>query len=105
VAGQRLRGRVRPAGLSLLVTSYPGEQERSRALGTYGAVVSAGFASGAVLGGLLAEVTWRLVFFVNVPIGIALLAASVRLLPADPPAQRGQLDVPGAATARRWRCW
>jgi MFS family permease len=64
-----------PAGLSLLVTAYPGEQERSRALGTYGAIVSTGFASGAVLGGLLAEVTWRLVFFVNVPIGIALLAA------------------------------
>jgi len=88
-----------PAGLSLLVTSYPGDQERSRALGTYGAVVSAGFASGAVLGGLLAEVNWRLVFFVNVPIGIALLAASVRLLPADPPGRRGKLDVPGAVTA------
>jgi EmrB/QacA subfamily drug resistance transporter len=88
-----------PAGLSLLVTSYPGEQERSRALGTYGAVVSAGFASGAVLGGLLVEVTWRLVFFVNVPIGIALLAASFRLLPPDPPARRGQLDLPGAVTA------
>ena len=88
-----------PAGLSLLVTSYPGEQERSRALGTYGAVVSAGFASGAVLGGLLVEVTWRLVFFVNVPIGIALLAASFRLLPPDPPAVRGQLDLPGAVTA------
>ena len=88
-----------PAGLSLLVTSYPGEQERSRALGTYGAVVSAGFASGAVLGGLLVEVTWRLVFFVNVPIGIALLAASLRLLPPDPPAARGQLDLPGAVTA------
>jgi hypothetical protein len=40
-----------PAGLSLLVTCWSGEQERSRALGTYGAVVSAGFASGAVLGG------------------------------------------------------
>jgi MFS family permease len=78
-----------PAGLSLLVTSYPGEQERSRALGTYGAVVSAGFASGAVLGGLLVEVSWRLVFFVNVPIGIALLAASLRLLPADPPPRCG----------------
>jgi EmrB/QacA subfamily drug resistance transporter len=88
-----------PAGLSLLVTSWPGEQERARALGTYGAVVSAGFASGAVLGGLLVEVSWRLVFFVNVPIGIALLAASVRLLPADPPARRGELDVPGAVTA------
>ncbi|HEY6312045.1 MAG TPA: MFS transporter [Streptosporangiaceae bacterium] len=85
-----------PAGLSLLVTAYPGEHERSRALGTYGAIVSTGFASGAVLGGLLAEVTWRLVFFVNVPIGIALLAASYRLLPPDPPRTRGQLDVPGA---------
>jgi EmrB/QacA subfamily drug resistance transporter len=88
-----------PAGLSLLVTSWPGEQERSRALGTYGAVTSAGFASGAVLGGLLVEVTWRLVFFVNVPIGVALLAASLRLLPPDPPRRGGHLDVPGAVTA------
>jgi EmrB/QacA subfamily drug resistance transporter len=88
-----------PAGLSLLVTSWPGEQERSRALGTYGAVVSAGFASGAVLGGLLVEATWRLVFFVNVPIGIVLLIASARLLPPDPAGRGGQLDVPGAVTA------
>ena len=85
-----------PAGLALLVTSWPGERERSRALGIYGAVVSAGFASGAVLGGLLAEVTWRLVFFVNAPVGVALLIASMRLLPPDPPGRRGQLDVPGA---------
>jgi EmrB/QacA subfamily drug resistance transporter len=88
-----------PAGLSLLVTSWPGQRERSRALGTYGAVVSAGFASGAVLGGLLVEITWRLVFFVNVPIGIALLVASMRLLPKDPPRRAGQLDVPGAVLA------
>jgi EmrB/QacA subfamily drug resistance transporter len=85
-----------PAGLSLLVTTWPGEKERGRALGVYGAVVSAGFASGAVLGGLLVEITWRLVFFVNVPIGIVLLVASMRLLPADPPRTGGQLDVPGA---------
>ncbi len=88
-----------PAGLSLLVTSWPGERERSRALGTYGAVVSAGFASGAILGGLLVELTWRLVFFVNVPVGIVLLAASMRLLPPDSPARSRQLDVPGAVTA------
>ena len=49
-----------------------------------------------MLGGLLAEVTWRLVFFVNVPVGVALLVASFRLLPPDPPRSRGQLDVPGA---------
>ena len=87
-----------PAGLSLLVTSYPDQQERSHALGIYGAIVSTGFAAGAVLGGLLAEVTWRLVFFVNAPVGVALLIASFRLLPPDPPSSKGQLDVPGAIT-------
>ena len=60
-----------PAGLSLLVTSWSDQKERSHALGIYGAIASAGFASGAVLGGLLVEVTWRLVFFVNVPVGVA----------------------------------
>jgi EmrB/QacA subfamily drug resistance transporter len=88
-----------PASLSLLVTSWPGDTERARALGAYGAIVSAGFASGAILGGLLVEITWRLVFFVNVPIGVALLAASMRLLPKDPPGRGGQLDIPGALTA------
>src|SRR5580658_1985238 len=87
-----------PAGLSLLVTSYPGQQERSHALGIYGAISSAGFAAGAVLGGLLVEVTWRLVFFVNAPVGVALLIASFRLLPPDPPGRKGKLDVPGAIT-------
>jgi MFS family permease len=90
-----------PAGLSLLITSWPDEQQRSHALGVYGAVSSAGFAAGAVIGGLLVEVSWRLVFFVNVPVGIALFAASWRLLPADPPRGVARLDVPGglAATA------
>ena len=87
-----------PAGLSLLVTSYPDQQERSHALGIYGAIVSTGFAAGAVLGGLLVEVTWRLIFFVNAPVGLALLIASFRLLPPDPPSSKGQLDVPGAIT-------
>jgi EmrB/QacA subfamily drug resistance transporter len=88
-----------PAGLSLLVTTWPDEQQRSHALGVYGAVASAGFAAGAVIGGLLVAVSWRLVFFVNVPVGVALLVASVRLLPADSPRQSGQLDIPGALAA------
>jgi len=88
---------VAPAGLSLLVTSWPEERARSHALGVYGAVVSTGFASGAVLGGLLVQQSWRLVFFVNVPVGMALLAC-YRLLPASPPARKGGLDLPGAVT-------
>jgi EmrB/QacA subfamily drug resistance transporter len=88
-----------PAGLSLLVTSWPDEGERSHALGVYGAVASAGFAAGAVIGGLLVEVTWRLVFFVNIPVGVVLFIASWRLLPADPPRQSRGLDVAGALAA------
>ena len=88
-----------PAGLSLLVTSWPEERQRSHALGVYGAVASAGFAAGAVIGGLLVQATWRLVFFVNVPVGIALFAASWRLLPADSPRQSSRLDVAGALAA------
>jgi EmrB/QacA subfamily drug resistance transporter len=87
-----------PAGLSLLVTSWPDEQGRSRALGLYGAVASTGFASGAFLGGLLVEASWRLVFFVNAPIGLVLLVASFRLLPADAPGSAQQLDIPGAVS-------
>jgi EmrB/QacA subfamily drug resistance transporter len=85
-----------PAGLSLLVTCWPNEQERTHALGVYGSVLSAGFASGAVLGGLLVAATWRLVFFVNAPIGLVLLVTSIRLLPPVPPKRRDQIDYPGA---------
>ena len=88
-----------PAGLSLLVTSWPDEQQRSHALGVYGAVASAGFAAGAVIGGLLVETSWRLVFFVNVPVGVGLFIVSWRLLPADPPRRAGGLDVAGALAA------
>ena len=88
---------VAPAGLSLLVTSWPEERARSHALGVYGAVVSTGFASGAVLGGLLVQESWRLVFFVNAPIG-ALLLACYWLLPASAPGRKGGLDLPGAVT-------
>ncbi|MGA8016529.1 MAG: MFS transporter [Candidatus Dormiibacterota bacterium] len=86
-------------GRALLVTSWPDGEQRSHALGVYGAVASAGFAAGAVIGGLLVQATWRLVFFVNVPVGIALFAASWRLLPADSPSQSGRLDVAGALAA------
>jgi MFS family permease len=89
---------VAPAGLSLLVTSWPEERARSHALSVYGAVVSTGFAAGALLGGLLVELDWRLVFFVNAPIGVILLLASYRLMPADSPARAGRLDFPGAVT-------
>jgi MFS family permease len=78
--------------------------ERGRPFGLIGTVVGVGTALGPVLGGLLIalggpDVGWRLVFFVNVPIGLACLVLARRWLPGPPPretARRRPLDVPGA---------
>ena len=71
------------------------------ALSLWAALNSAGFALGVVIGGLLTEgVGWRWVMFVNVPVGLALMAgiASSLLAPVAP-TTRPRLDVPGALTS------
>ncbi|HEU4974978.1 MAG TPA: MFS transporter [Baekduia sp.] len=89
-----------PAALSLVTTIYAGHQ-RAKALAVWGTVGSAGAAAGVVLGGALTEALgWRAIFFVNVPIGLAVAAAAMRTLPGLPGAgvRGGRLDVAGAAT-------
>jgi EmrB/QacA subfamily drug resistance transporter len=72
---------VAPSALSLITTSFPEGPRRTRALGLYGATASVGFVAGQVLGGVLVQFTsWRAVFLVNVPVGIAALALAPRLL-------------------------
>jgi EmrB/QacA subfamily drug resistance transporter len=91
---------VAPAALSLITTSFPPGAGRTRAIGLYGCMASVGFVAGQVLGGVLVEWTsWRAVFLVNVPVGLAaaLLAPRVIAVPAAPaPAGRRRLDVGGA---------
>ncbi|MFD2467622.1 MFS transporter [Amycolatopsis silviterrae] len=75
---------------------------RGRALGYYAVALSGGAVAGQVLGGLLISADvfgtgWRSVFLINVPVGIALLLAARRALPADSRAERGGLDLRGAA--------
>ncbi|WP_214321564.1 MFS transporter [Nonomuraea sediminis] len=90
---------VTPAGLSLLTTSFPEGPLRARALGLNGALMSAGFTSGAILGGLLTELlSWRWAFFINVPVALAVLLATPSLLAESRPDSRPQMDVPGAVT-------
>lgn len=92
---------VAPAALSLLTTSFREGAERNRALGAYGAVLSFGFVSGVILGGILTDLLdWRWVFFVNVPVGLgaALLAPVLVPKPAAQTGPRPRLDVPGAIT-------
>jgi len=72
---------VAPAALSLITTGFPEGPERTRAIGLYGAVSSVGFVSGQVLGGMLVEFTsWRAVFLVNVPVGLAAAALAPAVL-------------------------
>ena len=90
---------VAPAALSLITTGFPEGPERNRALGLYGATSSIGFVAGQVLGGVLVQfTTWRAVFLVNVPVGIAAVLLTPRLLGRSHEERaRRRLDVGGAA--------
>jgi EmrB/QacA subfamily drug resistance transporter len=90
---------VAPAALSLITTSFPAGPQRTRAIGLYGSMAAVGFVSGQVLGGVLVEWTsWRAVFLVNVPVGLAaaLLAPRVITVPARGTAPPGTA-LPGTA--------
>ena len=88
-----------PAAMSIVMTTYAGRQ-RATALGLWGTVASMGIAAGVLFGGILTTVfDWRAVFFVNVPVGAAVLAGVLRKVPAMPgTGRRRRLDVSGALT-------
>ena len=85
-----------PAVLALIVGSYSEGRERTRALAIYSGVVSGGASLGLVLGGVITEwLSWRWVLFINVPIGIAVLAVTP-IFVAETPRAPGRFDLLGA---------
>src|ERR1700750_255365 len=91
---------VSPAALSIILTTFAEGSERNRALAVWGAIAGAGGAVGLLLGGAIVEVlSWRWVFFVNVPIGAAVLLLAPRIL-AESRAEgvRRGYDLEGSAT-------
>jgi EmrB/QacA subfamily drug resistance transporter len=104
IAGRALQGLggalVSPAALSVLMTSFPGNAERTKALGVWSAVVAGGAAAGLLLGGILTDLlSWEWIFFVNVPVGVLAIAAALRFVPEsrDESAHRS-FDLAGATT-------
>jgi EmrB/QacA subfamily drug resistance transporter len=88
-----------PSTLALLTTSFPAGPERTRAIGYYGATAGVGASLGLVLGGVLTDlISWRVGFFLNVPIGIAMMLAAPRVLP-ETERRSGRFDVAGALSS------
>lgn len=103
LAGRALQGvgaaLLAPSTLALLSTHFPEGAERQRALAYYAATAGVGASLGLVVGGVFADlVTWRLGFFVNVPLGIVLFVAARRCL-YETEGRRGAFDLVGATAS------
>ena len=101
-AVQGLGGAVVSAvALSLLLLLFQEQGERTKAMGFFGFVMAGGGSIGVLLGGVLTDaLSWHWIFLVNIPVGIAVFALSLPLLPADSTGERarGPVDVAGAVT-------
>src|SRR5512133_817109 len=89
-----------PAALSILTTMFAEGRERNIALGVWGAVSGSGAAAGVLLGGVLTSwLAWSWIFFINVPVGLAIVALSPFLLPESRAGLEHRLfDVAGATS-------
>jgi EmrB/QacA subfamily drug resistance transporter len=100
-AAQGLGGALlAPAALSILMTTFSEGRERNLALGIWGAASGSGGAAGVLLGGVLTSyLSWSWVFFVNVPVGAAVIAVSPWLLrESRSHLQHRHFDVAGATS-------
>src|SRR6266566_2196306 len=91
---------VSAVALSLVMNLFPEPAERAKAMGVYGFVSAGGGSIGVLLGGVLTNaLNWHWVFLVNLPVGVAVVALSLVLLPpGHGPAPAARLDIAGALT-------
>ena len=91
---------VSVVALSLIMKLFIDPAERAKAMGIFGFVLSGGGTAGVLLGGVLTDLfAWNWIFLVNLPIGIAVFAVPLSLLPDDRgDADDRRLDIAGAVT-------
>jgi MFS family permease len=91
---------VSAVALSLMMNLFTEQADRAKAMGIFGFVISGGGSLGVLLGGVLTDtLNWHWIFLVNVPIGVAVIILTLKLLPgAHGSAAGGRLDVAGAVT-------
>jgi len=85
-----------PISLSIVRNTFHDQRERAQALGIWSGIFGVAAACGPVVGGLLvSSVGWRSIFWVNVPIGAAMIAATLRYVPESRAPKPRRVDVPG----------
>ena len=83
--------------LGMIVMMFPEPREQAKAIGVYGFVASAGGSIGLLLGGVLTEISWHWIFFINFPIGVVTALLARRLVASRPGIGFGAgADLPGA---------
>ena len=91
---------ISPAALAIITTTFQEGAERAKALGVWAAIAIGGSAVGLIVGGALTQLlSWPWIFFINVPVGVAVFVLSLRLLPEsrDEEAHRS-FDIAGAVS-------
>ncbi|HEX5119186.1 MAG TPA: MFS transporter [Pseudonocardiaceae bacterium] len=90
-----------PSTLALITTTFTEPRQRIRALAVFSGMASGGFAIGLIVGGVLTTaLTWRAVFFINVPVGAVVVALALHhLAETSRPDTERRLDLAGAGTA------
>jgi EmrB/QacA subfamily drug resistance transporter len=91
---------ISPAALAIISTTFAEGKDRAKALGVWAAIAIGGSAVGLLLGGALTQAfSWPWVFFINVPVGVAVFLLSLRLVPESRDEAAGRsFDVAGAVT-------
>lgn len=87
---------LNPVALSIITNTFLEPKARARALGTWSAVIGVAMALGPPIGGVLVNlVSWRAVFWINIPVAVTALILATRFIPESSAATRRSIDVPG----------
>jgi EmrB/QacA subfamily drug resistance transporter len=91
---------VSPAALAIVTTTFTDGSDRTKALGVWSAIAAGGAAVGLLMGGVLTDLaSWRWVFFVNIPVGLATVALAVRYVrESRVDVEHRSYDIAGAVT-------
>lgn len=84
---------LNPVAMSIITNTFPGQRERARAVGVWGAVVGISLALGPLVGGALTDgIGWRAIFWINVPVGVAAIVLTWLFVPESKAARARRFD-------------